>query len=146
MKQTSRSIIKGFCLAVVTALFSVSALVSATEYSPNFKNTEITEFINIVGKNLKRTIIVDPNVRGGKAAAFRAVNALRLIDISNNLGDAKSLITHPSSSTHRNMTDADRARIGVTDGLVRLSVGLEHADDLAEDLTVGLDQALDAAY
>lgn len=64
MRQTSRSFFKGFCLAVCTALFSASTYLSAAEYSPNFKNTEITEFINIVGKNLKRTIIVDPNVRG----------------------------------------------------------------------------------
>lgn len=64
MKQTSRSMFKGFCLVVATALFSVSSHVTAAEYSPNFKNTEISEFINIVGKNLKKTIIVDPNVRG----------------------------------------------------------------------------------
>lgn len=68
MRQTSRSKFKGLCLAVCisacSALMSVSISVSAAEYSPNFKNTEITEFINIVGKNLKKTIIVDPNVRG----------------------------------------------------------------------------------
>lgn len=64
MKQTGRSMIKGLCLAVVAAFYSASSYVSAAEYSPNFKNTEISEFINIVGKNLKKTIIVDPNVRG----------------------------------------------------------------------------------
>ncbi len=68
MRQTSRSKVKGLCLAAClsacTAFLSVSISVSAAEYSPNFKNTEITEFINIVGKNLKKTIIVDPNVRG----------------------------------------------------------------------------------
>lgn len=83
------------------------------------------------------------DLHGGKRAAFAMLNALRLIDISNNLGDAKSLITHPASSTHRNMTDAERQSIGVTDGLVRLSVGLEHPDDLKADLAGGLDAALD---
>ena len=64
MRQTSRSKFHGFCLAACAAFFSVSIHVGAAEYSPNFKNTEITEFINIVGKNLEKTIIVDPNVRG----------------------------------------------------------------------------------
>lgn len=64
MMQTSRSKIKGLCLAACAAILSVSMSLGAAEYSPNFKNTEITEFINIVGKNLKKTIIVDPNVRG----------------------------------------------------------------------------------
>jgi len=64
MMQTSRSRIKGLCLAACAAILSVSMSLGAAEYSPNFKNTEITEFINIVGKNLKKTIIVDPNVRG----------------------------------------------------------------------------------
>lgn len=61
---TSRRMFKGLCLAMGAALFSVSNYVAAADYSPNFKNTEISEFINIVGKNLKKTIIVDPNVRG----------------------------------------------------------------------------------
>lgn len=64
MRQTSRSKFKGLCLAACAAFFSVSISVGAAEYSPNFKNTEISEFINIVGKNLEKTIIVDPNVRG----------------------------------------------------------------------------------
>lgn len=64
MKQTGRSMLKGLCLALAAAFYSASSYVSAAEYSPNFKNTEISEFINIVGKNLKKTIIVDPNVRG----------------------------------------------------------------------------------
>lgn len=64
MMQTSRSRIKGLCLAACAAILSVSMSLGAAEYSPNFKNTEITEFINIVGKNLQKTIIVDPNVRG----------------------------------------------------------------------------------
>ena len=66
-------------------------------------------------------------VEGGKKAAFRCANALQLIDISNNLGDAKSLITHPETTTHQKLTPEARAALGVTGGLVRLSVGLEDA-------------------
>jgi O-succinylhomoserine sulfhydrylase len=77
-------------------------------------------------------------VDGGKAAAFRFSNALRLIRISNNLGDAKSLITHPATTTHQRFTPEARAEMGIGDGLLRISVGLEHADDLAEDLERGL--------
>ena len=85
--------------------------------------------------------IVSFELEGGKAAAFRVLNALTIVDISNNLGDAKSLVTHPASSTHRSMAPTDRARIGIGDGLVRLSAGLEDADDLAEDLLAALDAA-----
>jgi O-succinylhomoserine sulfhydrylase len=77
-------------------------------------------------------------VSGGKEAAFKAVNNLQLIDISNNLGDSKSLITHPATTTHANMTEAARQEVGITAGLLRLSVGLEHADDLIEDLQAAL--------
>jgi O-succinylhomoserine sulfhydrylase len=77
-------------------------------------------------------------LEGGKAAAFRFANALRLIRISNNLGDAKSLITHPATTTHQRFTPEARAGMGIGDGLLRVSAGLEHADDLAEDLERGL--------
>ena len=75
---------------------------------------------------------------GGKAEAFRFLNALRLIDISNNLGDSKSLITHPATTTHRAMGPEGRALIGVTDGMIRLSVGLEDPADLTADLQQAL--------
>ncbi|HYC03428.1 MAG TPA: O-succinylhomoserine sulfhydrylase [Azospirillaceae bacterium] len=83
-------------------------------------------------------------LKGGdeaKARAFRAMNALRLVRISNNLGDSKSLITHPATTTHQRLTLEERARVGIGPGTLRLSVGLEDADDLVEDLR----QALDAA-
>jgi O-succinylhomoserine sulfhydrylase len=73
-------------------------------------------------------------VRADKAATFRFMNALRLIKISNNLGDAKSLIAHPATTTHYRLTDAAKAELGITPGTVRLSVGLEHAGDLIADL------------
>jgi len=85
--------------------------------------------------------VVSFEIEGGKKAVFRCANALQLIDISNNLGDAKSLFTHPESTTHQKMTQEARDAGGVTSGLVRLSVGLEDPEDLCEDL----DQALKVA-
>ncbi|MGB8868208.1 MAG: PLP-dependent transferase, partial [Rhodomicrobium sp.] len=78
---------------------------------------------------------------GDKRAAFRFMNALRLIKISNNLGDAKSLIAHPATTTHQRLTDEARAELGITPATLRLSVGLEHADDLIADLGRALDRA-----
>ena len=78
--------------------------------------------------------------KGGKDAAFRFQNALEIIRISNNLGDAKSLITHPATTTHKNLTDEARAELSISDGLVRMSVGIEDAQDLIEDI----DNALSA--
>jgi O-succinylhomoserine sulfhydrylase len=80
-------------------------------------------------------------VDGDKAATFRFLNALRLIRITNNLGDAKSLVTHPATTTHQRLTPEARAELGITDGFVRFSAGLEHPDDLAEDLTAALAKA-----
>lgn len=77
-------------------------------------------------------------VKGGKAAAFALQNALRLIKISNNLGDAKSLITHPATTTHHRIGPEARAELGIGDGLLRLSIGLEAFEDLANDLDSGL--------
>jgi O-succinylhomoserine sulfhydrylase len=77
-------------------------------------------------------------LKGGKAAAFKMMNALELIRISNNLGDAKSLITHPATTTHQRFTPEERAEMDIGDGLVRLSVGLEHPDDLITDLRQAL--------
>jgi O-succinylhomoserine sulfhydrylase len=82
--------------------------------------------------------LVSFEVEGGKAGAFRFSNALRLIRISNNLGDAKSLIVHPATTTHQRFTPEARAEMGIGDGLLRFSVGLEHPDDIADDLTRGL--------
>ena len=80
-------------------------------------------------------------VKGGRDGAWAFLDALQLIDISNNLGDAKSLATHPETTTHRRLTPEQRAAIGITPGAVRLSIGLEDVDDLLEDIA----QALDAA-
>jgi len=72
--------------------------------------------------------------KGDQSAVFKFMNALRVIDISNNLGDSKSLITHPASSTHRRLDPEVRAEMGITDSVLRLSVGLEHSSDLLKDL------------
>ena len=80
-------------------------------------------------------------VDGGKAAAFRFLNALKLIRITNNLGDAKSLVTHPATTTHQRLTPEARAELGISDGLVRFSAGLEHPDDVVEDLLEALEAA-----
>ena len=79
-------------------------------------------------------------VAGGKEAAFRFQDALRLIKISNNLGDAKSLITHPATTTHQRLTPEARGELGISDGLVRFSAGLEHPDDLCEDIFAALER------
>ena len=79
-------------------------------------------------------------IKGGKAGAFRFLNGLKLVAITNNLGDAKSLITHPTTTTHQRLTPAQRAELGIGDGLLRLSVGLEHADDLIADLLGALEK------
>jgi len=78
---------------------------------------------------------------GTRARAFAVLDALALIDISNNIGDARSLMCHPASSTHAGMTEEARADMGVTEGLLRINVGLEDIADLVEDM----DQALKAA-
>ena len=80
------------------------------------------------------------DLKGGQEAAFTLADSLAVILISNNLGDAKSLITHPRTTTHQRLTEEVRLETGVTPGLLRLSVGLEDADDLIADLMYGLDQ------
>jgi O-succinylhomoserine sulfhydrylase len=79
-------------------------------------------------------------VRGGKEGAFRFLNALQLIGITNNLGDAKSLVTHPTTTTHQRLTPEQRAELGIGDGLIRFSAGLEHPDDLIEDILTAMEK------
>jgi len=80
-------------------------------------------------------------VKGGKQAAFRCLNGLQISRISNNLGDAKSLVTHPATTTHQRLTPEARAELGISEGFIRFSAGLEHADDLIEDFAAALEQA-----
>src|SRR6201991_1499997 len=80
-------------------------------------------------------------VAGGKAGAFRCLNALKLSRISNNLGDAKSLVTHPATTTHQRLTPDARAELSISEGFIRYSAGLEHVDDLIEDFEQALAKA-----
>lgn len=93
----------------------------------------------IVHKQMRGgSTLVAFDIDGGQAGAFRFLNALRLVRITNNLGDAKSLVTHPATTTHQRLTPEARAELGITDGLIRFSAGLEHPDDVVEDLLTAL--------
>jgi O-succinylhomoserine sulfhydrylase len=96
----------------------------------------------IVRKQMRGgSTLVAFEVAGGKAGAFRFLNALKLVRITNNLGDAKSLVTHPATTTHQRLTPEQRAELGISDGLVRFSAGLEHPDDVVGDLLTALEAA-----
>jgi O-succinylhomoserine sulfhydrylase len=93
----------------------------------------------VVKKQMKAgSTLICFEVADGKAGAFRFLNALKLIRITNNLGDAKSLVTHPATTTHQRLTPDERAELGISDGVVRFSAGIEHPDDLIEDLQTAL--------
>jgi O-succinylhomoserine sulfhydrylase len=95
----------------------------------------------VIARQMKGgSTLIALDIKGGKAGAFRFLNALDLIRISNNLGDAKSLITHPATTTHQRFTPEERTEMGVSEGLVRLSVGLEYPGDLIEDLMQALER------
>ncbi|MVA27511.1 O-succinylhomoserine sulfhydrylase [Agrobacterium vitis] len=95
---------------------------------------------DIVAKQMKGgSTLVAFEMKGGKAAAFALQNALQVVKISNNLGDAKSLITHPATTTHKNLTDEARATLGMSGGTLRLSCGIEDAEDLVEDFAQALE-------
>ena len=82
--------------------------------------------------------IVTFEVAGGKDGAFQVMNGFRLIAISNNLGDSKSLATHPATTTHMRIGEDERARLGITDGVIRVSIGLEDVEDIKDDLGAAL--------
>ena len=86
--------------------------------------------------------VVTFDIDGGRVEAFDVLRRLTIVDISNNLGDSKSLITHPASTTHRNIGEEERARVGIGDSMLRLSVGLEETDDLIADLTQAVGASL----
>jgi O-succinylhomoserine sulfhydrylase len=94
----------------------------------NLARTQMSDFGSIV------TFVVE----GGKARTFRFMDALRVIDIANNLGDAKSIVTHPATTTHQRLKPEEREAIGILDGTIRLSVGLEDLEDLKEDIFAAL--------
>ncbi len=96
---------------------------------------------SLVKKQMRAgSTLVGFEIKGGKAGAFRFLNGLKLARISNNLGDAKSLVTHPATTTHQRLSPDARAELGISEGFVRFSAGLEHPDDLIEDLTAALEK------
>jgi O-succinylhomoserine sulfhydrylase len=96
----------------------------------------------VVKKQMRSgSTLVGFEIKGGKPATFRALNALKISRISNNLGDAKSLVTHPATTTHQRLSLEARAELGISEGFVRFSAGLEHRDDLIEDLHAALEKA-----
>ncbi len=86
--------------------------------------------------------VLSLDLKGGKDAAFKFLNALTIPVISNNLGDAKSIATHPATTTHQRLSDELKVELGITPGLIRFSVGLEDTDDLIADLKAALDAAV----
>jgi O-succinylhomoserine sulfhydrylase len=85
--------------------------------------------------------VITFELKGGKSSAFQLANALSIIDISNNLGDSKSLVTHPATTTHQRLTEDERSELGISQGMLRISIGLEDPDDLKDDLAEALDAA-----
>ena len=81
------------------------------------------------------------DLEGGKKAAFEFLNSLEIAIISNNLGDAKSIVTHPATTTHQRLPEDQKKALGITDGLIRFSAGLEHPDDLIDDILQALEKA-----
>lgn len=96
--------------------------------------------VDIAKKQMKKGgNMISFTIKGNKAKSFKVLNKLKIFDISNNLGDTKSLITHPATTTHRVLEQDERQKLGITDNLVRISVGLENVDDLKQDLKQALE-------
>ena len=126
------------------ALFSIVLIISCKDSKSVISAQEIVNnSIQVSGgeKYTKSNIAFDfrdihytSEINGSKEDTFAFMNKLQLVDISNNLGDAKSLITHPATTTHSNLEEEDRLKIDITQSMCRLSVGIENADDLIKDL------------
>jgi O-succinylhomoserine sulfhydrylase len=80
-------------------------------------------------------------LKGGLARAQRFIDQLKMISITPNLGDSRSIVTHPASTTHSKLSPEERQKVGITDGLIRLSVGLEHYEDIIQDVERSLEQS-----
>lgn len=83
--------------------------------------------------------IVTLDLLGGVARAQRFIDNLQMVSVTANLGDSRSIVTHPASTTHSKLSEEERQQVGISDGLVRLSVGLEHADDIIQDVERALE-------
>jgi O-succinylhomoserine sulfhydrylase len=85
--------------------------------------------------------IITFDLKGGVEAGRKFLNSLEMLSMTNNLGDSRTIASHPASTTHSKLTEAERAAVGITPGLVRLSVGLEHPDDILADILQALAKA-----
>lgn len=127
-------------LRVKAQTASAGALATFLEQQPQIENLRYPGLARHKGHEIaKRQMtgfgnLICFDVKGGRDAAFRFMNALKLMTISNNLGDAKTLITHPATTTHQRLTDAEKARAGITAGTLRISAGLEATADLLADV------------
>jgi O-succinylhomoserine sulfhydrylase len=83
--------------------------------------------------------IITFDLKGGIEAGRKFLNSLKMLSMTNNLGDSRTIASHPASTTHSKLTEAERAAVGITPGLVRLSVGLEHPDDILADILQALE-------
>jgi len=122
--------------AAVAEFLNTHSKISVVRY-PGLKNHPAHE-LAMKQMNNQGGSMLGFEIKGGQEAAFALMNKLRVIDISNNLGDSKSLITHPASSTHRRLSPEVQAEMGITAGVLRLSIGLEAASDLIKDLEIAL--------
>ena len=85
--------------------------------------------------------IVTLDLKGGLERAKRFIDALKMISVTANLGDSRSIVTHPASTTHSKLTEEERQQVGITNGLIRLSVGLEHQEDIINDVSQALENS-----
>jgi O-succinylhomoserine sulfhydrylase len=85
--------------------------------------------------------VITLTVKGGLARAKRFIDQLQMVSITPNLGDSRSIVTHPASTTHSKLSPEERLKVGITDGLIRLSVGLEHFEDIIQDVERALEQS-----
>lgn len=122
--------------AAVAEFLNTHSKISVVRY-PGLKNHPAHE-LAMKQMNNQGGSMLGFEIKGGQEGAFALMNKLRVIDISNNLGDSKSLITHPASSTHRRLSPEVQAEMGITAGVLRLSIGLEAASDLIKDLEIAL--------
>ena len=118
-------------------MISARSALKVTPPSIRAATCPVLSITSVVGMAAGGTVVTF-EVGGGKYGAFSVMNAFRLIAVSNNLGDSKSLATHPATTTHMRIGAEERAKLGITDGVIRVSIGLEDPEDLKEDLTQAL--------
>ncbi len=133
-----------FSLRMERHCFNAQKIAEFLENHPKIKNVSYPTLkshpqFEVASKQMKNGgTVLSLEIKGGKAEAFRFMNHLKIIDISNNFGDSKTLITHPSTTTHSSIAREEQEKIGITESMCRLSVGLEHVDDLIADLNQAL--------